>query len=1056
MKQYAAVANAIRTRHEIKALPELTAEFNLNRYVPCTASNTPSEDAEGNDIEMFPIESIVEPIRPTKGINKARVNYGTVADDYQNASTPRYYISSMDDTYKYWMSPYASDGVGNISGANPQVIYSSKVATNKIVIGLENSWASPINYEVQVTSNGGLNWAATVAPPIGNDGRMVLYWTGSSWSPNKPASMTATTEINGIRLVVTRLGGGIGIDGSPSLARIPGGQVVSTTGAGSYLSVIEMGARLVVDFSEKVVGVDDTFDAGDSSQLTPIGTITTNSGDIDLWDVLDVPGGAPYANYLEPNVEMNLRYVYHLDGQTYPVQQFKMYTDNWSENTDKTYTVTVSDASKYLKEIKPRPGKYEDMTLSQIVYRLLDGAGFTDYNIFDNPNTVDYRIPVFWVTGEQTVWEIFDELATATQSLIYFDAWGKLNVKTREDAFNPAAPVTWNLRRTTSGSELADIVSLDNSGEYGANVVKVIYKTAQWADEVNGFTEYSTVWTPEDTLVVRASPLVRNLPEGNTTMYMSPTEAAVWPYEGLVQIEGELIRYDAKMFVYRDGGQWNWRWVSDQDEYDKFNEKTPVGNRWQNHFDGRFRITERGAWNTEDVTHSVEASGYDIRRYGPNNVVDARAGFHHNREFSTVTLSHDGMLNGPQDFLVATRGSSNDTGWRHFGTKMKFSKFGGVDQRGGIMFNSVGNRDGYYVELTPSVRLSDKEKQQRREVALYVVKNGTRHNVLNGKGAGAAIVDERWHTIDVFYNQGDQRVAVWIDGKKYINEHIPGGQQITPNGKFGMFIRGRTVIDYEYLYAIARGDEPEPGEDFSSFNRVTGLEEGNSLVKEWVFKWRKRRRVKKKTIKQKHRFNQQYMDEFGPYVHEIREFDVKFDPAPVQHSKLYMSNDWNAMLLEYRANAFGAKFAIANTGRGHAILNGEDSSIASGTGETVAQQMFVFGRALVIGEQEEIIERNEQQIKARGEIVTEVSSDWIQTEGAAKALARWIKSHWSKGADEVTVEVFGNPLFEVGDLVAVEHSEKRMALNTHQYFVTSISTSFDAGIVTSLTLRRKN
>jgi hypothetical protein len=272
-----------------------------------------------------------------------------------------------------------------------------------------------------------------------------------------------------------------------------------------------------------------------------------------------------------------------------------------------------------------------------------------------------------------------------------------------------------------------------------------------------------------------------------------------------------------------------------------------------------------------------------------------------------------------------------------------------------------------------------------------------------------------------------------------------------------MFIRGRTQAEYEYLYAIARPDEPEPTEDYSSLRAIEGYHDGLRLRKEWLFKERRQRRhIKKKTRNIKYRKNLQYMDEFGPYCHEIREFDVKFEPAPVQYSRFFSTNDWSALLVDYVATAFGAKFTLANADRQHAVLNGEDTLTYSGSGGSVAQQTLIMGRALVQDDQEEVVVENTSQLKARGEILTELSSPWIQTKEAAEALGTWITSHWSKTTDQIDVEVFGNPLFEIGDLVAVEYPKKQMAAGTHQYFVTGIRTSFSEGLSTSLTLRRKN
>lgn len=1052
------------------ALPRLFADWNMNRYIGTTVTNTPSEDTDGNDIEMFPIESIVQSPRPVKGISKARINQSIVSDDYGHPSMPRFYVASVDDKYKYWQSPYTSDNSGNISGVQPTIIYDQTVEVNKVVIKLENSWASPTALTIEYTTNGGSSWQTiSSAPTIRNDGQIILYFNGAGWSSTRPDSLSPLVAMNGIRMTVTQLGPGKTLNGTTTGYRVGGVFNVPTTGKNSYFSLIEMGVHREVELTDRVISVSDTFDAGEASQITPVGTITSNVANLELWnaDELFSPEneGSIYAKFIEANVEMNMQYIYTVNGTKYPVQQFRMFTDEWAPTGEGTVQVSLSDASKYLKEVKPLPGLYEGLTLAQIIYRLCDSVGFSDYNIITNVNSTDYEIPIFYVDGEATIWEIFDDLATATQSLIYFDAFGKLNVKTREDAFNKDRSIDWTLRGETSGSELADIISLNQSGSYEANVVKVTYKSTKWSDFQNGIPALTPVWEPEGTVVLRASPLAADVPDANWPRFkIDPKDVELWPYTGLVQIQGEIIKYEGKYFSYRDGsGNTVTAVVKDADEYEKLNKLADPTKRYMNHFTGEFAITERGAWNSMARAHSIDVSGYSLRQVNFGTGIGigggSMSGFRHNRTQSTVTLSGAGRLSSNKEYLIATRGASNDTGWRHLGMRFRFNKGSYDDQRGGIVFNNSGaNESGYYVEFTATKALTEAARAWSNETRVYTRNSGTSTTITNqennGRGAKTRFVEGTWYEADIYYNWNTQAVSVWINGKKCVTATIPNPNQISPNGKFGMYVRGNTSMEVEYLYAIAR-NEPEPLDDTSFLNRITGAYEGKQWDREWTYKYKTiRRRVKKKWVKEQVKWNQQFIDEFGPIVHEVREYEVKFDPAPVKHSKLYYTNDWSAIATEYRADAFSARFVVANAARENAVMNGDDS-LSIGGSTPIEQHLLVYGRALVVGEQEEVEARNDAQVKARGEIETEVSSDWIQSKAAAKALAKWIESHWGTGMDELSVEVFGNPLFELGDLVAVEYARKSMTTANNQYFVVGINTAFDSGVTTTLTLRRK-
>lgn len=1062
----AAVPTAIRTAHEVKALPRLTAEWNMNRFRSATLKNTPTEESAGFDPEMFPLESIVEPNRPTKGINKGLVGNALAADEYTSPSDPRFYVASIDDEYKYWTSPFPSDSNTVISGCAPQVIYDTNVQTNKLVIGVENTWASPGTWTVQVTTNKGSTWTTiSNTTALDNDGRQILYWSGTNWTLSKPARLDNFTEINGVKITVTRLNSGK--DGDGNITRYKkGNDYVNTLGRNSHFSLIEISPRLELDLTDRLITTSDTFDAGGGSQVTPLGTITSNVGEVSLWNgdgMFSSQTNGMLKGMIEPNVVMNMQYVYHLNGTTYPVQEFKMYVDKWTEGSDSQVSVSLTDASKYLKETTAPKAKYENLTLSQIVYRICDSVGFTDYNI-TGAMTSDFRIPIFWTDGSATVWEVFDELATATQSLITFDAWGRLNVKTREEAFNPAAQPIWTLRATKSGNELPDIEDLSETNEYGANVIKVKYKSVNWAGEVNGHPEMTTVWSPEDTVTLRATQLTGALPVNADYISISPTEAKHWPYEGHVQIEGEFIEYSGKWFKYLDGSTWKTEMVYNHKDFEKKNEKTLPADRHKNQFLGRLKVKERGVWGTAPVAHNPDAAGWSGKRYNllPNDAWGSKQFHVWQKNKSSVRLRHGGGLKNTNQFAMLLRGADADTGWRHMGTRLKFNgnKLG---HHGGIMFNQRGGSDGYYIELRPTNTIANKDRERQDEITLYSMKNGNYKKITSGSRDASLIVADQWHDLDVYYQWATQTIIIYLDGKKIYRISVPSAQQHAPGGKFGMFIRGKSDMECEYFYAVAREDR-EPTDNAGFYDRVRGGFVGDMWNREWVYnkktkyRWARRRGRKKKDrfVWKEIRQNLQFFDDFGPYVHEVREFEVDFDPAPVAHSRLFMTNEWSVVCPEYRSSAFGAYFILANSARVNATVSGEDSLTFALSGSSVEQKLMVIGRSAVIGEQEEVEVRNENHIRSRGEIVSEIDSEWIQSEAAARAVADWIEAHWADGADEVTVQIFGNPLLEVGDLVAVDFPSRFYTAATHQYFVTSISTSFEGGLSSEVVLQRKN
>ena len=82
--------------------------------------------------------------------------------------------------------------------------------------------------------------------------------------------------------------------------------------------------------------------------------------------------------------------------------------------------------------------------------------------------------------------------------------------------------------------------------------------------------------------------------------------------------------------------------------------------------------------------------------------------------------------------------------------------------------------------------------------------------------------------------------------------------------------------------------------------------------------------------------------------------------------------------------------------------------------------------------------------------VVQLDSNWIQSKDAANKLINII----SKGIDifskDVSIQMFGNPLIQVGDVVQLSYNLG--GLNSQKYIVHSVSQSFDNGLSTSLLL----
>lgn len=1100
------IYDELRTAYNMYAVPRLTIDWNMNRYVSVNAYNYPSDDTDGYDIEAYPIESITEPLRPTKGIAKAKIGEGIVSWRYNYPKDPKYYISDTEDVYKYWTSPYRTDSSGvmplhtdGITTVRPTIVYSGAVHTNKIVIKMENSWATPLDFYVLGKQNeDDATWTTLYHSPNPTDveanglnlidGTLELYLQpDGTWATalNEGNYVEPTIENNNpyqigrwqvIRFRVDTMGAGYNKKGEVQQYTKNGTQY-STKGANSHFNLIAIEAHLVADFSDRLINDSDDFEMSAQSELYPIGTTTSNQGSFvlaneDNYLNKDNPDSLYHA-LLEPNAVANLEYVFTIDGTEHKVQQFKMYTDEWSPSTDEgTIEIQFEDYSKFLKEIKPRSMMLKGKPVTEIIWRVLDSVGFNDYEIQNDDKINDHTIPVFWTTGDETVWEVLDGLANATQTAIYFDGYGKLQVRTREAAYRDDAEPDWLLlgQNATDGSgAVADIISLSPDGDLEANTIDVTYKTSKWKTSSNGTPAASKVWTPEsDTLVVRSSPLRRNIVSATDDyFYLDQKEAQIWPYAGKVQIDGEIISYEGKRYVYytgSNGGQKNVAVVKSAAELNSKRGLTPPAYRFKNYITGAFKITERGVWNSDARAHMVDISGWNPKmtiRNGLNTTVyDNPTGMTHHKAQSLLKINTPAKMKNVTDGFFVTYGSPGNTGYKTYGTRLRFNKqASSPHQRGGIgMYQSGSQEDGYFVDLIQSNQLSASARKSRNEVALLLRHDGKWQTLQSGPPV--AIAQDIWYDIDVYVSVvgGNHRIVVYVNGSEMLAYTTTNAQTQADSARFSLYARGKSNIDFEYAYGIARSVK-EPADDFGFYDLKYGGVRGGQWEREHVYELRTRRRKikKKKWTKETYRHNDYFFDEFGPYVHEIREFDVKFDPAPVNYAYLFSTNEYAAAPLEFNSTPFGAKFIVANTARYHAVLNGSDSITFGSTNNAVNQVFCVLGQDLIVSDDQTVTKKNNSSITKRGTVESELSSDWLQSKEMANDVGDWMAKHWSAGVDQWTAEIFGNPLIELGDVVGIDYDEQFMDPSTHRYFVTGVQNEFsDGGISTTLSLRRIN
>jgi hypothetical protein len=682
-------------------------------------------------------------------------------------------------------------------------------------------------------------------------------------------------------------------------------------------------------------------------------------------------------------------------------------------------------------------------------------VGFTDYTVSAVDLTPHSIIDIFWTDGQQTAWEIFSDLSKSAQVAIYFDAYGKLQVKTREKAFADTASV-FTLRSTSvPGGQPANIIDVDDTSDYEANRVLVNWKPTNFSEKRDNVVPFEVIWEPDSDIVLRASELQLPITSGSQYITLTSKDASTWPFKGICQIEGEWIEYEGKHYYYYNGATRLEAIVETQAEKDRLDAITGPFALHMNNFSGKLKIKTRGLYNTDPQDHNTALTGWTKsarRNYAA--AVNGVAGFVQNHS-STMTISQTSTNYG--DYRYLHRGLTTDAGYARIGTRLRIDRTTHVNKTAGLFFNAIGGvGTGYFIEVVPTVVLEGGQRTWRNEVLFYAMKTDGSKYVNGGssdQGAMIAVTQGVFVDIDVYYIPGTtDRIQIWVNGKYQYEAQVStaSGFKQASNAKFGVYVRGDSQATFDYVYAISSVGNV-PLDDESYLDRIEGAWRGDQWMDDWVYEWRYvTRKVKGVWTKAKQRYQQRFFDEFGPVVHEIRKFDVKFEgEMPSLESRLYWSNTSQVVAMEFWTDPSNAHFFLGNKSRQNAVVSGDDTLTAGGN--TINHKLFVMGRPVIQKDQQTVTKTDDYAIKRRGTIEVTYDSPWIQNEDAANSLGDWLTTNWTRADSELTVNVFGNPLLELTDVVRVIHPAKNIDEN---YWVTAIDNDLDEGLKTSLVLRR--
>ena len=144
---------------------------------------------------------------------------------------------------------------------------------------------------------------------------------------------------------------------------------------------------------------------------------------------------------------------------------------------------------------------------------------------------------------------------------------------------------------------------------------------------------------------------------------------------------------------------------------------------------------------------------------------------------------------------------------------------------------------------------------------------------------------------------------------------------------------------------------------------------------------------------------------------------------------------------------FRGKFAVVNN-NSHMVYLKKDSDELN----QFVVNLNLWTHEIIVPSDPEIIEH----VTDSGNLseVVQIDSTFVQSKEAANKLLKIVGQALDNFSKDVSLEIFGNPLIEIGDVVQLTYP--LLGINQQKYIVHSVSNSYNNGLSTRLVLNMLN
>lgn len=224
---------------------------------------------------------------------------------------------------------------------------------------------------------------------------------------------------------------------------------------GSTFDLIELSPRLLVDLTEKTVSYSVTKNASDLGiSGLPVGQLLASTGELTLFDYDQsfnptnlwnpkTGSGSIVSKYINKNIQIKFYEIVSdvtvLDDEgnrikkSFYVPIKTLYSESFPQSNLKTRELKISlrDLFFYFESQSAPELLIPNVSLSYALATIFDSIGFSNYSFKRLDGESDPIIPYFFVSPDNSVAEVLNDLAVATQTAMFFDEYNNFVMMSR-------------------------------------------------------------------------------------------------------------------------------------------------------------------------------------------------------------------------------------------------------------------------------------------------------------------------------------------------------------------------------------------------------------------------------------------------------------------------------------------------------------------------------------------------------------------------------------------------------------------------------------------------